>query len=167
MRRSRRGGGDLRVSLTPMIDVTFLLIIFFVVVSQIVDAERVRLDLPSPEAPRSAPPDDEGRVVVNVLPGDSPGEPVRGFRVGTRDTAPGIEGLADVRRLVAARLARGGDHAVHVRADRATPYRFVAGVLGAVRGAAADAGVDAGSVRLHLALVRESGAGDAAEGARP
>ena len=42
-------------NLTPMIDVTFLLIVFFVVVSQIVEVENVEMELPRPWAGTSPP----------------------------------------------------------------------------------------------------------------
>jgi biopolymer transport protein ExbD len=38
----RRGPAQISANLTPMIDVTFLLIVFFVLVSQIVEVENVR-----------------------------------------------------------------------------------------------------------------------------
>ena len=43
--------GQVQANLTPMIDVTFLLIVFFVLVSQIVEVENVDLDLPTPREP--------------------------------------------------------------------------------------------------------------------
>ena len=45
----RRGPAQAQANITPMIDVVFLLIVFFVLVSQIVDLESVDLDLPTPE----------------------------------------------------------------------------------------------------------------------
>ena len=56
-------------NLTPMIDVTFLLIIFFVLVSQIVEVENADLDLPRPEEAASELPGDQSRIVINVLRG--------------------------------------------------------------------------------------------------
>ena len=45
----KRGTAELHANLTPMIDVTFLLIVFFVLVSQIVEVENVELKLPELE----------------------------------------------------------------------------------------------------------------------
>ena len=64
--------GRLRANMTPMIDVTFLLVIFFVVVSQIVDRQSVPMDLPQPIRPVSAMPT-TARFVVNLLPNESGG----------------------------------------------------------------------------------------------
>ena len=44
----RNAAITLNANMTPMIDVTFLLIVFFVVVSQIVDRDVIPLDLPAP-----------------------------------------------------------------------------------------------------------------------
>ena len=51
-----------------MIDVTFLLIVFFVVVSQIVDRNVVPMDLPAPEQAVSGISEEADRIVVNLVP---------------------------------------------------------------------------------------------------
>ena len=43
----KRGNAKIEANLTPMIDVTFLLIVFFVLVSQIVEVENVPMSLPA------------------------------------------------------------------------------------------------------------------------
>ena len=40
----KRGPAEIHANLTPMIDVTFLLIVFFVLVSQIVEVENVEIE---------------------------------------------------------------------------------------------------------------------------
>ena len=47
MARKGNPTSAINANMTPMIDVTFLLIVFFVAVSQIVDRDLVPLDLPS------------------------------------------------------------------------------------------------------------------------
>jgi len=57
------GGFDM----TPMIDVTFLLIIFFMLITELADVSKAKLKLPVAER---AEPDDKhvpGRVVINVM----------------------------------------------------------------------------------------------------
>ena len=56
----KRQNAELSANLTPMIDVTFLLIIFFVVVSQIVEVENAELDLPRPDNAASELPSAAG-----------------------------------------------------------------------------------------------------------
>ncbi len=50
----KRGNAEVRANLTPMIDVTFLLIVVFVLVSEIVEAESVEMKLPVPVEMSSA-----------------------------------------------------------------------------------------------------------------
>ena len=58
----------LNANMTPMIDVTFLLIVFFVVVSQIVDRDVVPLDLPAPENAQAMVSVVDHKLVINVVP---------------------------------------------------------------------------------------------------
>ena len=53
----------LNANMTPMIDVTFLLIVFFVVVSQIVDRNVIPLDLPTPENAKAMVSEVEHKLV--------------------------------------------------------------------------------------------------------
>src|SRR5947199_5967700 len=46
MRLSKRHGTKLEINMTPMIDVTFLLLIFFMTVNQVSKAQRQRMALP-------------------------------------------------------------------------------------------------------------------------
>lgn len=53
-------------NITPMIDVVFLLIIFFMVISQFQKIELEKLDLPQAEPVAETPPAEPSRLVVNV-----------------------------------------------------------------------------------------------------
>ena len=88
----RRGPAAIQANLTPMIDVTFLLIVFFVLVSQIVEVENVPMSLPEPEDPATELAGDEQRAVINVIPGPQGG--CHGYRVGTQVFAEGDDGVA-------------------------------------------------------------------------
>ena len=67
---ARRGSSTsaINANMTPMIDVTFLLIVFFVVVSQIVDRDAVSMDLPAPVRSASGIPEEPLHVTVNLVP---------------------------------------------------------------------------------------------------
>ena len=67
----QRGPARPQASLTPMIDVVFLLVVFFVAVSQIVDQDRLVMDLPAPTPSAAHRPVEGPRAVVNVMPGES------------------------------------------------------------------------------------------------
>lgn len=134
-----------------MIDVTFLLIVFFVLVSQIVEAEQVRLRLPELENPASETPPEEQRIVLNILPGER-GE-AAGYRLGGSTFVPNAAGLTKLRERLSVVLSAAPATLVNVRADQATKYAAVHPVMEAVRGAARDAGL--GRARVNLVIVPE------------
>ena len=63
-----KGGAALNINLTPMIDCTMLLVIFFLLTTEIASSNFTALDLPKPVVPVGRPIDTANRVVVNVLP---------------------------------------------------------------------------------------------------
>lgn len=127
---ARRGTSPttINANMTPMIDVTFLLIVFFVVVSQIVDRDAVSMDLPSPEQAVARIPDLSEHVVVNVVPNQK-GDTVTIFVAGHEIA---IDELKALTNIVKTHL-QGGATDVHLRADRTTKYRFVHQVIEAIR----------------------------------
>jgi len=106
-------------NMTPMIDIVFLLIIFFLVSSHLASRE-VQIDLSLPEA---ASGDDHTtqtgpRVTINVLPDGT-------IRLAGTSVDPGQ--LGQRLRVEAART--GHDLEVRIRSDRSVAYRFVEPVL--------------------------------------
>lgn len=139
-----RGAAGVGANMTPMIDVVFLLIIFFMLVSQIQRARLVELELPEIRDAAAGIAPRESVVVINVVPEARGGAP---YRLGTMefdDDRSGVEGLT--RQLVRER-ERGGEVVVLVRADRTERYERVHPVLGAVS--------DAGLTRVHLLTLSE------------
>ena len=130
----QRGNARLQANLTPMIDVTFLLIVFFVLVSQIVEVESVDLSLPRLQDPASALPGEEQRAVINVVPG------ARGhalaYRLGARSFPTDSDGLARLSHDVTALLDRNPTLRINLRADRQTHYRWVQPVIETIADAA-------------------------------
>jgi biopolymer transport protein ExbD len=149
----RHDRGQVHANLTPMIDVTFLLIVFFVLVSQIVEVENVDLDLPSPQDPASMLPGDESRVVINVLPG--PSGKAAGYRMGGRRFAAGTQGLEALTAALAARYRENPGVRVNLRADRSTHYAWIEPVLQAISAAARLSGRPEVTGRVNLVVTRE------------
>jgi biopolymer transport protein ExbD len=115
---SQRSGG-LGINMTPMIDVVFLLIIFFLVASHLARQEnQLRLALPAAESGETMLDDTTPRVVLNVRPDGSllyVGKPVD---------------AAELEDRLAAEVARAGERLeIRVRGDRQVAYRHVAAVL--------------------------------------
>lgn len=110
---------NVSMNLTPMVDVLFLLIIFFMVGTKFADMER-QFDVELPEAAEAAPltnPPEE--IIVNVYDD--------GRLVVDRQT---IELAALVQKLAEAR-AQYADQAVLIRGDRKTAYEWIVQVLSA------------------------------------
>ena len=128
MARKGNPTSAINANMTPMIDVTFLLIVFFVVVSQIVDRNLVPLDLPSPERAASAVSKETERVTVNLVPLSS-GD-IAGIVVGGHTIA--ADAMSELTAIVNTRL-QGGATDVHLRADRGTKYVYIHRAIEAIR----------------------------------
>ncbi len=118
---SNLGRGGIGFNMTPMIDVVFLLIIFFLVSSHLARQEsQVAVDLPDAASSDRPEEEDVRRVIVNVLSetqilvGSQPVEPTR------------LETLLNHESQHA-----GSDRPleVRIRTDRTVPYRAVEPIL--------------------------------------
>lgn len=148
-RTTNRGFATIQANLTPLIDLSFLLVIFFVLVIRISSAERVPLELPTPEEPVSELPDNDRRVVVSVVPDAS--DPTRAtIQAGGRLFTTDDGGLDEFLAFVAAARAAAPDSFLNVRADASLPYATVRPVLEAI----ADSGGTPPKVQL---VVRREG----------
>jgi biopolymer transport protein ExbD len=111
---------DVGIDLTPMIDVVFLLLIFFLAATTFA-SEEVELDLRLPEAQTGQAKDAGGQIVVNVF----------------ADGRLSVEGrevtLEALRQKLAAAVARDKQQAVLVRGDRAAQFGVGLQVLDACR----------------------------------
>ncbi len=121
---SRPHTGPLQFNMTPMIDVVFLLIIFFLVSSHLARQES-HLPLPLPAAESGEARDEmyHQRVVVNVkLDGAM-------SLAGRNVSSDELE-----RRLQNEHERVGADLEVRIRCDRNVPFQFVRPILLAVSG---------------------------------
>ena len=117
---------DARVNLTPMIDVVFLLIIFFMVATKFHELEReidVALPKTSDAQPLTEPPQE---IIINVK------------RDGTVTIRGRTLSLDDLRALLATAKASYPDQTVLVRGDEKAYYGRVARVLGVCKGVGID-----------------------------
>ncbi|MFK7790932.1 MAG: ExbD/TolR family protein [Phycisphaeraceae bacterium] len=64
----KRGAVAPALNITPLIDVVFLLIIFFMIVNNIVTDEVPKVQLPDLDKPNVFPPEGDRRVIVNIVP---------------------------------------------------------------------------------------------------
>ena len=154
-RRLERTG--IEANLTSLIDVTFLLIVFFVLVSRVNEIENVDIDLPNPIDAASTAIKSENQVIITVLPGE--GGSIRGYRVGVQDFEHDETGLSAVQAHLAGLYQLNPHLDVNIRADRFTHYEFIEPLMNAVSRAARSAlkpGASPGVARVNLAVVKES-----------
>lgn len=130
--------------MAPMIDVVFLLIIFFVLVSTFASAERIAMELPHPDSSQAKNTKLTDRVIINVqlLNPDSGDRPEVGYSIG----ANRVEslGLISERLALYARLVP--DLKVIIRADRRVEYGAVRRVMEAV----AENGIEKMNMVAHV-----------------
>ena len=131
-RAKRRGAVEpatVQINMAPMIDVVFLLIVFFMLVTRFVSVEIADVELPDPEASRARELKLPDKVVLNLqhTPGiDEPTVLLGPFVV------PTYEELKD--RLTQTKNANPQVQVI-LRADRAIEYRYVRQAMDAVAGA--------------------------------
>jgi len=111
-------GPEVGINMTPMIDVVFLLIIFFLLSSHLVKQE-AQMDLPLPVADSGEAAEDQTqRLTLNVT---AEGALLLAGR--------SIDRLELQSRLQAARAEHGGDLEVRIRSDRRVPYRAISPIM--------------------------------------
>ena len=105
-------------NITPMIDVVFLLIIFFLIASYLAQTENTEdVELAAAATGQSEAEDASRRMVVTVTAEER-------YLYGTRDIS-----AVDFSLLVQAEKAEHPDIEVRIRADRRVPYRLVEPLL--------------------------------------
>ena len=117
-------GGDDEVNMAPMIDMVFLLLIFFMVASHMAKIDRTPVELPV--ADKSVVPENaRGRQLITIRSADTTGEEVD-IIVNLKPVE--IEQVAPfVRKL----LAENPDAEVYLRADRYARHKHVKEVMAA------------------------------------
>ena len=123
--RTDRISPGLSPNLTPLVDVVFLLIVFFIVVAQITTNERLELTLPNLVDAQTVEPTDQRRVIINVAP-QSEVASVGGVYLLSGETFPDDnEGIAALTDRLSVIHARNPAIAVSIRADRMEQYQRV------------------------------------------
>jgi len=144
---NKRGAVVPRMNITPLIDVVFLLIIFFMVVSRMVAEEREPMIVPSLDNPRAEKLATDGRIVVNVAL-QTPSIDNRISNMSEANAHLAIDGtaryvklgfkryamseLARVTRRLRQAKQRNKEVEVLLRADAALYYSEVAPVMAAI-----------------------------------
>lgn len=171
---TRRGPVEPRLNITPLIDVVFLLIVFFMLVNNIVTDEQPPVQLPDLDDPNVYAPEGDRRVIVNIVPeaefdgelgpGQKEGEVLSRpgqaefVQVGNRKWVIGEEGaMEDFRdffgKMVQARMVNPDTPPnIMLRVDAAVYYAQVLPVMTNLQMAMAEAlgGELAAATPVHL-----------------
>jgi biopolymer transport protein ExbD len=122
-RHHDRASRNLGVNLTPMVDVIFMLTIFFMLVSRFSSAEQVPMDLPKPDDSYARVVRMPERVVINCRIGAADASAL--YSIGPNRPEP----LAVIDERLAALKQQSPDTKVVVRADRRIHYEHVRAVM--------------------------------------
>ena len=145
----------MEANLTPMIDVTFLLIVFFVVVSQIVEVESEDMMLPEPTDPLTMQPSDERRVIINVMKNVADRGTIEGYKIGKQLFPGSPEGVSRMAAHLEKLYRDDPNININLRADRVTHFEWVEPAMQAVALAAANLQEPDLVARVNLVVLAE------------
>ena len=145
---SHRKMAPVELNLTSMLDVIFLLIIFFLLVSNMSTAELPKLEPPEPESSQAREPQERSRVVINIIPPESRNGTVQRVRVGQEDIAPGNFGR--LTQMLQTEKLENPNVEVDLRADLSIHYKEVQPVMNAI--------TSAGIGKINMIALLPSGA---------
>ena len=104
-------GEDLELDMSPMIDMVFLLLIFFIIASQVID-EKPEVSIP-PAAYGKVPEDTTGRLMISVTKDEK-------YFIGSDPTAKTIE---QVKVQIELEINADPELRILIRADGDTKYK--------------------------------------------
>lgn len=111
-RRRKSSSSEVSFQITPMIDMTFLLLIFFMVTSKLTD-QKFNVPIELPVAVSAVPPGKVERDVINI---DAQGNYFIGDRAATKD---------ELQAHLEKRFENFPPLQVYLRADKDTPARKI------------------------------------------
>ncbi len=101
---------DASVDMAPMIDLVFLLLIFFMVASVVTELEKVEVEIPKSDHAK-VPEDTKGRMMLSVDANNQ-------VYVGTVPVT-----IAELKELIDEELTLNEDTRILIRADRRVEYK--------------------------------------------
>ena len=141
MRLGRRlGGRRPEVMMAPLIDVVFLLLIFYAVTTQFVNDQRLRLKLPEARTAEAAGRGAERKPPVITVAADG------SVWIEDRQVPDG-----ELERAIAGVVERAPERTVILKGDREADYGVVVRVLDLARAA--------GATTIQMSAVRPAGEG--------
>jgi biopolymer transport protein ExbD len=114
---------EIRLNLTALVDVTVLLLTFFMVVNQFASAERVEMAVPQPRESVARDRRIADPVVINII--DRGEDQPPGYQIGPL----GVKSLAELSQRLAVEKRNTPQLEVVLRADRRLSYARVREVM--------------------------------------
>ncbi len=149
---TNRPAGDVSFNMTPMIDCTFLLIVFFILASQMASKALSQLQLHKPvQSQAIVPPRPPERVIVNVISTDIADTSSRASHYEIDGVAIGLDRVDLLTHELNRRLMRAGEAEffIEIRADSRVSYGDVFPIMSAA--------TDAGISRMNITALVEAG----------
>lgn len=125
---------DAAIDMSPMIDMVFLLLIFFIVASAMVDMDKPTVELPSATAAKVSE-DTTGRIQVSI-------DRTQQIYIGAKPVT-----MEELRTKLAAELAADPNIRIFLRTDQDVPYRMTKKIMNAC--------VEVGTLDLIFATYEE------------
>lgn len=123
-KRSKRDNmADISIDMTPMIDVVFNLIIFFMLVNQMVQLERAELELPAADEAKEEKVVDQKRLIINI------------HKNGQIEVAGRMKNWGELVRILLQESSISRDNednssrSVIIRGDIEAPYKVIQKVM--------------------------------------
>jgi len=121
------GGG---MDLTPMIDCTFQLIIFFMICTEISDTSKTQMELPSAEKAIIDEPE-RGRLILNIQKDGSVVHIGKPYNLERKEDRDALKRILQIEQTLS--MDKGSElptRAVLIRADKEVEFGYVHQVLG-------------------------------------
>ena len=138
-----------RLNLTPMIDIVFQLLVFFMVASHLTAVEREPVRLPKPTESQAKEKQLNRRLIINLFADPAGGGRIHRIKVNA-ELVPDLPALVDTLLRVGPKLQAAGG-TVLLRADRDLPFEQIEKVLQAI--------ANAGVTSVHIAAEQTAGTG--------
>jgi biopolymer transport protein ExbD len=113
MKIHRKDSEEVAIDMSPMIDMVFLLLIFFIVASAIVKVEPVKIDVPSAIYAK-VPEDETGRFPITVTPDGT-------LYVGLAQTEVTLD---ELKERIGQELEADSELRILIRADSHVKYHY-------------------------------------------
>lgn len=130
-RIKRRGSGDLILEITPLIDVVFLLLIFFMVATTFDASSAFKIDLPKTAAKRNVDTVREIQVLI-----DKEKNIFINYKENSKSISKKIEG-SNFKEEMSSRLESSNKKEVIISADKKIDYGYVVELMGLTKEAGA------------------------------